>query len=117
MTKNFTTILGALCLLMTNIGFAEEVVITQKDKKFTTSQGGRAPASVANIKIKAGDSVTFKNEETDVTHNVYSLGPKNAFEIQVQEPGKSSTVQFKEKGSTDVECAIHPGMKIKVDVE
>jgi plastocyanin len=109
--------IATISLLVSSVSFAEDVVITQKDKKFSATQGGRAPASVNAIKIKAGDSLTFKNEETDVTHNVYSLGPKNSFEIQVQEPGKSSTVQFKEKGTTEVECAIHPGMKIKVEVE
>ena len=81
--------------------------ISQKDKKF----------SVTEIKVKAGDSIVFKNDEKELTHNVYSLGPKNAFDIKVQAPGKSSTVPFNEKGVTDVECAIHPNMKLKVTVE
>jgi plastocyanin len=86
---------------------AKDHLLVQKDKKF----------KVTSIDISAGDSVTFKNDEKDLTHNVYSLGPKNPFEIQIQEPGKSSTVTFTEKGTTEVECAIHPSMKIKINVK
>lgn len=100
------TILIAAVLVSLNT-FAGEHVISQKDKKF----------SQTSIKIKAGDSIVFKNDEKDLTHNVFSLGPKNGFDIQVQEPGKSSTVKFEEKGKTDIECAIHPNMKLKVEVE
>ncbi len=88
-------------------GQAEEHLVSQKDKKF----------SQVKIKVKVGDTITFKNEEKDIVHNVYSLGPKNAFDVLVQEPGKSSTVVIKEKGTTDIECAIHPGMNIKVEAK
>jgi len=82
-------------------------VISQKDKKF----------NIDKIKVKAGDKIQFKNDEKDMTHNVFSLSPNNTFDIQVQEPGGSSTVEFKTKGVTEVECAIHPNMKLKVEVE
>ena len=55
-------------------------------------------------------------KKTDITHNVYSLGPRNAFELKTQAPKESSSVEFKEEGETEVECAIHPGMKLKVKV-
>lgn len=98
---------AAALLSVTVEALAGEHVVVQKDKKFSTTA----------LKVKSGDTVVFKNDEKDLTHNVYSLGPKNAFDIQVQEPGKSSSVTFKEKGTTEVECAIHPNMKLKVDVE
>lgn len=104
MIKQLTSI---TVLLISSLSLSAEHVVTQKDKKFSTT----------TVKIKAGDTIVFKNEEKDLTHNVYSLGPSNAFDIQVQEPGKSSSVTFKEKGKTDVECAIHPNMKLKIEAE
>jgi plastocyanin len=86
---------------------AGDHVIVQKDKQF----------SQTTIKIKKGDSISFKNEEKDITHNVFSLGPKNEFELKVQAPGTSSTVSFKDAGTTSIECAIHPAMKLNVTVE
>ena len=81
--------------------------IVQKDKKFDKTE----------IEIKKGDTISFSNEEKDITHNVFSLGPKNPFELKTQPPGKTSQVEFKEAGEADVECAIHPGMKLKVKVK
>lgn len=87
--------------------FAGSHTIVQKDKAFDKKE----------IKIKKGDEIDFKNEEKDVTHNVFSLGPKNAFELKTQAPGSSSKVKFDQPGQTDVECAIHTNMKLKVTVE
>jgi plastocyanin len=93
--------------LLSSAALAADVTIIQKDKKFDKGE----------IKIKKGDKINFKNDEKDITHNVFSLGPKNAFELKTQAPGSTSTVEFKEAGSTDVECAIHTGRKLKVTVE
>jgi len=82
------------------------VEVIQKDKKFDRNE----------LTIKVGDTIDFKNEETNVTHNVFSMGPKNAFDIQSQKPKSSSKVEFKEEGETEIECAIHPTMKLKVKV-
>ena len=87
--------------------FAADHKISQKNKNF----------DIKNIEINVGDTITFTNDEKDITHNVYSLGPKNTFELKTQPPGKTSQVEFKDAGDTDVECAIHPGMKLKVKVK
>lgn len=86
---------------------AAEVTVLQNGKAF----------NVAKIKIKKGDTINFKNTEKDITHNVFSLSAKNAFELKTQAPGTSSPVVFKEAGTTEVECAIHPTMKLTVEVE
>lgn len=87
--------------------FAAEIAVVQKDKQFDKKE----------VTIDVGDTINFKNDEKDITHNVFSLGPKNTFELKTQAPGKASAVTFKEEGETDVECAIHPGMKLKVKVK
>ena len=94
-------------LVVANSAFYAEISISQKNKKFDKTA----------IKIKKGDTVLFKNDEKDITHNVFSLGPKNSFELKTQSPGASSAIKFDEAGTTDVECAIHTGMKLKVTVE
>jgi len=86
---------------------AADHLISQKNKVFDKT----------TIKIKAGDTVSFRNDEADLSHNVYSLGPKNEFELKSQAPGQKSTVTFKAKGKTEVECAIHPTMKLIVETE
>lgn len=101
-TKIITTVLLAGIFAQ-----AADYDIIQKDKNFDKKE----------IEIQVGDTVHFKNEEKDITHNVYSLSPKNSFELKTQPPGKSSPVVFKEEGVTDVECAIHPGMKLKINVK
>ncbi len=105
------TIISKCCLLNMILAaplvFATEHEIIQLDKKF----------NVQEITIKPGDSIKFKNKEKDITHNVFSLGPKNAFELKSQLPGQESKVEFKEPGTTEVECAIHQTMKLKVTVK
>jgi plastocyanin len=97
-----------LSLFLTAFTFAraEEHVVEQKTRLF----------NVTEITIKPGDKVVFKNSD-DVTHNVFSVSPANPFNIRVQAPGASSTVEFKDPGTTEVRCAIHPGMKLVVTVK
>lgn len=85
---------------------AADVTIVQKDKTF----------SQAGARVKAGDRITFVNAD-NVTHNVYSATPGREFEIRAQEPGKSTAVRFERAGTALVECAIHPRMKLHVQVD
>jgi plastocyanin len=99
--------LGLCCAgVLTTAALAEEHVVNQKDRTFSTTE----------ITVKPGDSLTFTNSD-DVTHNVFSNSKQNTFNIRVQEPGHASTVQFKDEGVTEVRCAIHPRMKLIVNVK
>jgi plastocyanin len=79
--------------------------IIQKDKAF----------SERSLQIRVGDTVTFVNADT-VTHNVYSATPGCAFDLRTQAPGGSATVPFERACAAEVQCAIHPKMKLRVDV-
>jgi plastocyanin len=83
-----------------------EHVVNQQNKEF----------SVTEITIKPGDKIVFKNAD-EVTHNVFSNSKFNPFNIKVQQPGGSSTVELKDEGTTEVRCAIHPKMKLLVTVK
>ena len=93
-------------MTLSSYAFAAEHKIIQKDKKFDKTE----------ITVKKGDTIHFHNDEKDVTHNVYSLSDKNAFELKTQTPGTSSPIVMKDEGDTEVECAIHTNMKLKVKV-
>jgi plastocyanin len=85
---------------------AAEYKIIQKDKTF----------SEKTLTIKRGDTITFVNSDT-VTHNVYSNTKGCEFELRTQLPGGADTVPFPRACALEVQCAIHPKMKLQVDVK
>lgn len=96
-------------LLLTSLNavlIADETTVEQKDREF----------SKLEMVIKPGDKLVFTNCDS-VTHNVFSNSKVNPFTIKVQKPGEASTVEFKDEGTTEVRCAIHPKMKILVTVK
>ena len=85
-------------------GAAADFTISQKNKAF----------SVRQITIKAGDRITFVNDDS-VNHNVFS-DTKGA-EIDIpQRAGRSDTVRFLQPGTVAIECALHPEMRLEVQV-
>jgi len=103
-------IIASLSLLASfHTAFATEHVVTQKDKKFSV-------AKLSNVKM--GDTIVFKNAETDITHNIYSITPGNEFDLQTQKPGEVTKLDTSKQkaGKMMVECAIHPTMKLEVDI-
>jgi len=85
---------------------ADEIVVNQKGKAFSEKQ----------ITLKAGDTISFVNDD-DITHNVYSRSKGHRFDIGAQRPGTVVGHQFTEPGKVKVRCAIHPRMKLTVNVE
>lgn len=98
--------LTALMLLVTTLpAAAGDVMVIQRNKAF----------SAPEVTLKAGDRIRFVNADT-VTHNVFSGTPGFEFEIRTQQPGRSGAVGFEVPGRLLVECAIHPWMRLRVDV-
>ena len=79
--------------------------ITQQDRHFSQTE----------ITIKVGDTISFKNDD-EVTHNVFSVTPGMEFDLHRQAPGASSTIPFNKVGDVEVDCSIHPRMKLLVHV-
>src|SRR3984957_2210645 len=88
-------VLSALPLL------AADHEITQQDRHFSQTE----------IIIKVGDTISFKNDD-EVTHNVFSTTPGMEFDLHRQAPGASSTIPFNKAGDAEVDCSIHPRMKL-----
>jgi plastocyanin len=85
---------------------AAELRVTQKGQQFNPR----------TLTIKAGDEVVFVNDDTG-THNVFSESAANSFDLKAQRPGASTRVAFPKAGKVDVRCAIHPAMRMTIEVE
>ena len=77
-------------------------------------QKGRA-FSEADVTVKKGDALLFVNDDT-VTHNIMSTSAGNEFNLGSMAPGVSTPVTFNDEGQIMVICAIHPRMKMTVNV-
>jgi plastocyanin len=80
----------------------------------TITQKGRVFSS-ESVTIKKGEALTFVNDDT-VPHNIISTSKGNEFNLGSQPPGASTDVTFKESGEALVICAIHPRMKLTVNI-
>lgn len=94
-----------LCFAVLNTQAADHVV-EQKQKQFSTPK----------LEVKVGDSVTFKNSD-DVNHNIFSLSDSKSFDLGSYPKGQSRSVVFDKPGVVEVECAIHPDMRMEVKVK
>jgi plastocyanin len=84
---------------------AANLAISQKGRMFSSE----------SVTIKKGEILTFVNDDT-VPHNIFSTSKGNEFNLGSQSPGVSTDVTFKEVGEAQVICAIHPRMKMTVNV-
>lgn len=92
-------------LAVTGPAAAGDFKVSQREKAF----------SERDLRIRAGDTVTFVNADT-VTHNVYSRSRGMEFEISSQVPGSANTIPFQNPGIAEVQCAIHPKMRLQIHV-
>ncbi|NEX60845.1 methylamine utilization protein [Noviherbaspirillum sp. 17J57-3] len=85
---------------------AADLEIIQKDKKF----------SQKSASVKVGDVISFKNEDPYV-HNIFSLSDTKMFDLGSYTQGQAKKVSFDKPGTVEIECAIHPDMKMTVEVK
>jgi plastocyanin len=95
----------ALALTGTPTAFAADHVVVQRNKAF----------AVTRLSVEVGDTVTFLNLD-DVPHNAFSLSKSNPFDTGMVMKGGSKAITFARPGAVEVECAVHPGMTLAVDV-
>ena len=81
---------------------------------YVVSQSGKA-FSVAALKAKVGDTISFRNEDPFV-HNIFSLSDVQSFDLGTFAKGEARQVKLEKPGKIEVECAVHPEMKLVVEV-
>ena len=98
---------AALALaLLAGPALSAEVVVAQKNKNFSTKK----------LSLKVGDSIKFVNEDP-FPHNVFSLSDVKSFDLGSYGQGGSKSVVFDKPGTVEIECAVHPDMKLTVEVQ
>lgn len=97
-----TFILGCMLSLQSS---ATEYSASQKDRKFNPEK----------LEVKVGDTVSFVNDD-NTAHNIYSESASNHFELGMYTKGKVRKVVFDKPGIVEVQCLIHPNMKMIVEV-
>ena len=105
--KRILAISAMICSLSAPAALAEEFTIVQKGKKFIPSQ----------LDIKVGDTLVFINEEKKKRHNVYTKSPDYKYvKVRKQKPGDKDSVVIANAGTLEILCALHPKMKLTVNV-
>lgn len=104
--KAFAAVALSTGLLAAVPASAAEHTVSQKGKAFVTKK----------LKIKAGDSVKFVNDDT-FSHNVFSLSATKSFDLGTYSQGGSKSISFDKAGTVEVECAIHPDMQMTIEIE
>lgn len=69
----------------------------------------------AALKIRAGTTVKWTNNEKRTTHSILFTGP-GGFESERIFPGESWQRKFDTPGSFAYSCGPHPEMKAQIDV-
>jgi plastocyanin len=98
--------IAAALLLASTSAVATEHVVSQKGKSF----------SLKKLTVKTGDTVKFVNEDP-FSHSVFSVSPAKNFDLGTYPQGGAKTVKFDKPGVVEVECAVHPGMQMFIEVE
>jgi plastocyanin len=88
------------------LALAAEHEVGQLNKEFT----------VKELTVKQGDKVKFINRDP-FFHNVFSLSNEMFFDLGSYPKDEFKEVVFDKKGAIEVECAIHPNMKMVVNVK
>jgi plastocyanin len=104
--KRMFQILAAGLALFALHAQAAEIVVSQKNKDF----------SQKSVKLKVGDSISFRNDDP-FFHNVFSLSDAASFDLGSYPQGQSKSVKFTKAGTVEIECSIHPNMKLVVEVQ
>lgn len=95
----------AALMLAAQAAAAGEHVVNQKGKSFHP----------ARVVAKVGDSVRFMNDDP-FAHNVFSLSEVKSFDLGSYGQGQGKNVVMDKPGVVEVECAVHPDMKMTVEV-
>lgn len=91
--------------------------LKQQNKVFTLvdPEGTEIPAP-EEMTISVGDNVFITNNEEEIIHNVYDQSD-HSWVLKKQYPDGVAAVTFNKPGTHKLRCAIHPKMRITVNVE
>ena len=80
-------------------------VVRQQDRRF----------SVTTLQARVGETIVFVNDDPFV-HNIFSMSDPQSFDLGAFGKGESRKLTLKSPGRIEVGCAIHPEMKLTIEV-
>lgn len=96
---------------------ADAKTLVQRKKGFLLAVGeAEEKINKSAFTLKVGEPLYILNDEKKYVHNVYDTQNKN-WVIQKQKPSDVSVVTYDKKGVHKLKCAIHPKMRVTVNVE
>ena len=101
-------ILPALFLLFPAPAFAADAAHTVVQKGRTFHPG--------EVTINKGEALTFANDD-EFIHQIYVDGKDFSFDTSEKSPGEFISEIFTQSGTFEVQCHIHPKMKLIVHVK
>lgn len=91
-------------------------VLSQKNKVFVLNKSdGEKVQNPQEITVKVGEYFFITNEEDRTVHNVYDLVDRS-WVLKKQIPGGIAAIKFNEAKMHKLNCAIHPQMRVTVNV-
>ena len=108
--------------MMLMCGFGRLVILASMALAAGTASAGELTITMAGgtfspstVKASRGDVIRFVNDDT-MAHNIFV--PTKAFSVDLgkQEPGKTTLMPVGKSGKFEVECVIHQGMTMTVEV-
>jgi plastocyanin len=100
------TLIFCVGLAFTTSTFAADHLVTQSSKAFSSKV----------VQAKIGDTVSFRNDDAFV-HNIFSLSDVQSFDLGTFTKGETRKVKMEKEGQVEIECAVHPEMKMVVEVK
>lgn len=97
--------LPVMLLFFSMSSSSAEYQVIQKQKSF----------NIKHLTIKKGDKVNFSNKDP-LFHNIFSLSDTQFFDLGSFPKGETRSVEFNNTGVLEIECAIHPSMKMSINV-
>jgi plastocyanin len=85
-------------------------------REYVVSQIGRT-FKPSELTIQRGETVQIVNDDGDLLHHIYLDSDRFTFDSGDQGPGSRTNITFPVTGSFSVLCAIHPKMKLSVQVK
>ena len=82
-------------------------VVSQKGREFTPNA----------ISVARGEAVFIVNDDLNLRHHAYIDSSKFKYDSGDQEPGSEISVTIPVAGTFDLLCAIHPKMRLVINVK
>lgn len=104
--KQLLSLVLVLCLMPIEVMANETYTVVQSGRRFQPN----------DLAISAGDTLRFENHD-EFIHQVFVDSPAMHFDSAEKAPGESLDLPFTEQGTFEVQCHIHPKMKLIVHVK